>query len=144
MIIIDANLLLYAHDEESKHHAPARAWLEGTLAAPDLVGLPLLTIIAFLRIGTNPRLFQTPLTSIQAATIVAGWLDASSTIVVHPTDRHWPILWRLLDEGQARGALVTDAHLAALAVEHGATLCTTDRDFARFPGLRWENPLVTE
>ena len=141
MILIDANLLLYAYDPSSLQHHAARNWLETTLSKPELIGLPWLTLLAFLRISTSPRPLENPLSVAEAGAIVSDWLDRPTVILLNPGDRHWQILRDLIIKGQARGALVTDAHLAALAIEHGATLATTDRDFARFPGLKFFNPL---
>lgn len=100
-----------------------------------------ITILAFLRIGTDPRALQAPFTTAEALATVSKWLDRSNVVVLGPTERHWGILRDLAVNGQARGALLSDAHLAALAIEHGAVLATTDRDFARFPGLRVVDPL---
>ncbi len=99
------------------------------------------TVWAFLRIATNPAVFANPLSTAEAAAAVAAWLEQPSAGMLEPADRRWEILEDLLGRAQARGPLVMDAVLAALAIEHGATLQTTDRDFSRFPGLRWENPL---
>jgi uncharacterized protein len=141
MIILDANVLLYAYDETSPHHAPARGWLERTLAAPAPVGLPWSTVLAFLRIGTNPRALQRPLTLEAAIGIVDSWLEQPCVTLVGPGPRHYQILRDVLRSAQAKGPLVTDAHLAALALEHGAILATSDRDFSRFDGLQTVNPL---
>lgn len=141
MILIDANLLLYAYDAASPHHAAARRWLVDLLSRPEPVGLPWLTVLAFLRIATNPRAFASPLAIEEAAQVVSEWLALPNIVTLGPGERHWEILKGLLGAAQARGPLVMDAHLAALAREHGAVLATTDRDFARFPGLHWRNPL---
>jgi len=141
VIILDANLLLYAYNASSDQHDSARRWLERTLAAPLPVGLPWATILAFLRIGTNPRAFPSPLGIEEATAIVSDWLAHPTVAVVEPGERHWEILRQLLLTVQARGPRVADAHLAALTLEHGATLCTSDRDFRLFPELRIENPL---
>lgn len=142
MILIDANLLLYAHDASSSRHAQARAWLEAVMSGDEDVRLSLVTLLAFVRIGTNPAVFSAPLTVSEAIDVVAEWLDLPNVSVAEPTVRHWSVLAKVADEGQVRGAGVMDAHLAALATEHGATLCSTDRDFARFPGLASRNPLL--
>jgi len=105
------------------------------------VGLPWVSILAFVRISTNPRILELPLTTGEAIKIVSSWLARANVTVLSPGDRHWEIMQNLLVEGQATGPLVTDAHLAALAIEHGATLASADRDFARFPGLKLLNPL---
>lgn len=140
MILVDANLLLYAYDTSSPHHEKARTWLEGTLAE-EAVGLTLTTLLAFVRIATAPTVFARPLAVGDAVAIIQEWLALPTVSVVEPTRRHWAVLAEMAQAGQARGALVMDAHLAALAREHGAVLCTTDRDFARFDGLRWHDPL---
>jgi toxin-antitoxin system PIN domain toxin len=106
------------------------------------VGLPWASLLAFVRIGTNLRAFPTPLTITEAVEIVGEWLAQPVVHPVGPGDRHWSILAELLPRAQAKGPLVTDAHLAALAIEYGALLCSTDGDFSRFPGLRWHNPIA--
>ena len=141
MILVDANVLLYAYDRSSIRHAEAQRWLASVLAGPEPVALSWATLLAFLRIGTDPHLLRRPLAVSDAAAIVSEWLERPTVTVLNASEEHWPILNRLLIEGQARGALVTDAHLAALAIEHGATLATCDRDFARFSGLKLLNPL---
>jgi toxin-antitoxin system PIN domain toxin len=142
MILPDANLLLYAYHPKSVQHEASRTWLEATLSGADLVGLAWPTLWAFLRIITNARVFEQPLSIGEATAAVSAWLDRPQTRVLEPGERYWEILQRLLEEGQCAGPLVTDAALAALALEHGATVCTTDRDFSRFPGLSWRNPLA--
>jgi len=142
MILIDANLLLYAYDSGSVHHEAARGWLETVLSNSEPVGLAWVALLAFLRIGTDRRLRKDAPSIEEATAIVSGWLEQPMVTLLDPGERHWEILRRLLQEGQASGPLVTDAHLAALAIEHGATLATTDRDFSRFPGLRVLNPLT--
>jgi toxin-antitoxin system PIN domain toxin len=143
LTLIDANLVLYAFDLSSPHHRAAHRWLSATLSSPEPLALPWATILAFLRLSTDPRLLRRPLTIAEASATVSEWLALPNVSVPSPGDRHWAILSRLLTEGQVRGALVTDAHLAALAIEHGATIATVDRDFARFPGLRFFNPLLS-
>jgi hypothetical protein len=143
MILIDANLLLYAYDPSSLHHQAARIWLELTFSEPEPVGLAWTTILAFLRIGTSPRPLEHPLTVNEAVTFVSAWLERPMVTILNPGEGHWETLCDSMAKGQARGPLVTDAHLAALAIEHGAILATTDRDFARFPGLKFFNPLDT-
>lgn len=142
MILVDANLLLYAYNPSTPQHEVARDWLEGTFGGSERVGLPWVTLLAFLRIGTNARAFPQPLSMKEAADIVATWLAHDLVMVVQPTERHWEILMPLMSKARARGPLVTDAHLAALAIEHGALLCSSDTDFAKFPGLRWHDPLA--
>ena len=141
MILIDANLLLYAYDPRAEEHAAAKAWLERTLAGTTLVRFAWITLWAFLRIATNPRVYEHPLSIAEAQAHVTAWLAQPMAGILDPAERHWEILSGLLQVGQAVGPLVSDAVLAAIALEHGATLYTTDRDFARFPRLRWINPL---
>ena len=142
MILVDANLLLYAYDSSSPRHASAKKWLETTLSSDEEVRIPLASALAFLRIGTHPSVFLRPLAARDAVAIVAEWLQRPRVELADPTNGHWGILGPLAEGGQARGPLMTDAHLAALTMEHGGVLCTTDRDFARFEGLRFMNPLA--
>jgi uncharacterized protein len=144
VIVVDANLLLYAYDRDSGQHEWSRTWLEAALSGSELVRFAWLTLWAFVRITTNPRVFLRPLSTAEAQAAVASWLAQPNAGIVEPGERHLELLTGLLQRGQASGPLVMDAALAAIAIEHGATLCTTDRDFARFPGLDWENPLVAE
>ncbi len=141
MILLDVNLPLYAYDATSNHHDTAWNWLSQTLSGAELIGLPWHTILSFLRIVTAPKMLAHPLDLNIAVSIVSAWLSLPNVSVVHPTDRHWSVLSALLPSTRARGSLIMDAHLAALAIEHGATLCTNDRDFARFPGLKLEFPI---
>lgn len=141
MILIDANVLLYAYNPSAPQHKRARDWLQDTLSKPEPAGLAWITILAFLRLTTNPRVFDTPFLPEEAIPIVSSWLMRSNVSILQPGERHWQIFSSLLTATHARGALVMDAHLAALAIEHGASLGTTDNDFARFPGLRVVNPL---
>lgn len=142
MILVDANLLLYAYDVSSREHKRAKAWLEEVLSGTEQVGLAWVTILAFLRIATNPRAMASPLTPDEAVSIVEAWLAQPCAVLVSPGERHWSILGPMLAREQVRGPLVMDAHLAALALEQGAVLATQDRDFARFDGLRTVMPLV--
>lgn len=146
MIVLDANILLYAYDSASAEHVKARAWIEEVFSQADPVGLPWQTIVAFLRIMANTRLPGERFSLEEAARLVDRWLDQPNVRLLAPGEghsgyEHWPLLRRMIVEGQAQGSLVSDAQLAALTVEYGGTLHTTDRDFARFPGLRWKNPL---
>ena len=141
MILIDANLLLYAFDASSPRHEPARRWLEETLDGVDPVRFALQSILGFVRISTNPTVYERPLLADEAIAIVESWLSRPTAGVATPGERHWRILADVARAGQARGPLLMDAHLAALAIEHGALLATTDRGFARFPGLRFRNPI---
>jgi toxin-antitoxin system PIN domain toxin len=142
MILIDANLLLYAYMAKSEQYAAAREWLEQTLSDPFPVRLAWVTILAFLRVITDSRLSGTPFRMEEASSVVDDWLRRPNVDILPPGERHWEILRELLKTAQVRGPLTSDAHLAALAVEHGATLCSTDRDFTRFPGLRLLNPIA--
>ncbi|MGE0006302.1 MAG: type II toxin-antitoxin system VapC family toxin [Parvibaculaceae bacterium] len=144
MILIDANLLLYAYHPKAEQHERSRAWLEAVLSGPDLVRFSCLTLWAFIRIATNPRVFDQPLSASEAEVAVSSWLAQPTAGILDPGERHWDILWRLMRDGQTAGPLVMDAVLAAIALEHGATICTTDRDFSRFSGLRWTNPLAAK
>ena len=142
MIFIDANFLLYAYDRSSDPHAAAKAWLESVLSGDEEVRFALMTLLAFVRIAMNPAVFRRPLSHQEAIRHVTGWLRQPVAEIAQPTRRHWSLLEDLTGSGQARGPLVMDAHLAALVIEHGASLRATDRDFARFPGLRFEDPLM--
>ena len=141
MILVDANLLVYAQSRSFPQHEPAREWLDGRLNGPAPIGLPWPSLLAFVRIISNPRVVDRPRSLPEAWRQVEAWLDCSPAWIPLPTEHHRETLGELL-RVVPRGNLVPDAHLAALAVEHGLTLCSTDGDFARFPGLRWENPLA--
>jgi len=142
VILIDANLLLYAYDSSTSQHKRARPWLENAFSGSESVRLALVSILAFLRISTNRTVFRRPFRPDEAIRITGGWLELPVVGLAEPTPGHWSLLETLARSGQARGPLLMDAHLAALAIEHGATLCTTDRDLARFPKLRFQNPLA--
>jgi uncharacterized protein len=142
VILDDANLLLYAYHPRAPQHEGARAWLEAVLSGLDLVRFAWLTLWAFLRIVTNPRVFEHPLSTTDAVAAISSWLAQPAAGILDPGERHWDILRGLVRDGQATGPLVMDAVLAAIALEHGATVRTTDRDFSRFPGLKWVNPLA--
>jgi hypothetical protein len=143
VIVLDVNLLLYAQDSTSPHHAAAQAWLRGIISGPEIIGLPWQVVWAFLRLSTNSRIFTNCLSMEQAVGIVQQWMDLKQVRILAPSERHWSLLKQLLKEGQVRGPMMTDAELAALTIEYGGVLYTTDRDFARFPGLRWVNPLTS-
>ena len=143
MILADANLLLYAYNADAADHARAKEWLERELSSPSLFCLSWQTITAFIRISTNHRAFPRPLSIEEAVRIVSAWLDRPQCRVLTQTERHWAIFAGLLAEEKVTGPLVMDAHLASLAIEHGATLATTDRDFARFSTLKLVNPLAS-
>ena len=142
MILPDVNLLLHAHDSRSRRHDAARQWWEGLMNATGAVGLPWVAILGFIRIATNPKILDNPLDVSSACALVRSWLDRPQTLLIHPGDRHADILFDLLEAAGAAGNLTTDAHLAALAIEHQAELHSTDADMTRFPGLRWLNPLA--
>lgn len=143
MILIDANLLIYAHNQGSTQHTAARAWLEKVFSGSAPIGIPWQTISAFVRIITHPRLPGHPLPTAVAIRIVESWLEQPNVQALRPGEQHWPLFRQMLVEGQASGDLTSDAQLAALTMEFGGVLHTTDRDFARFPGLRWTNPLAS-
>jgi toxin-antitoxin system PIN domain toxin len=140
--LVDANLLLYAVDEASPHYERAKAWLEEQLSASETFAFAWVVLLAFVRLTTNPRVFDTPLTAEEALDLVDSWLDQPNATIVHPTSRHSSLLRELLTPLGTAANLVSDAHLAALSIEHGAELCSGDADFARFPRVRWVNPLV--
>lgn len=142
MILVDANILLYAEDKTSPHHDKARIWWEAQLSGDLPVCLNWTVILAFIRIATNRRVFETPLTLKEVISITQSWMDQPCVRIVEPTSRHWEILQDLMREGGATANLVSDAHLAAIAVEHNCTLFSTDTDFSRFHGLKWRNPLI--
>jgi len=142
MIVLDANLLLYAYDSTSGRHKKARKWLEEVLSEGESVGLPWQSASAFLRIVTNSRLPGVRLTLEQALAIVDQWIEQPNVRLLSPGDGSWHLFRQMILDGQARGPLITDAQLAALTIEYGGVLHTTDRDFARFPGLRWTDPLA--
>ncbi len=139
--MVDANILLYAEDSRSPLHEAARRWWDGQLSRATPIYLAWMVINAFIRIGTNPRVFERPLSIEEAAARVDGWLNQPPVRLAVPTARHWRLLSRLLREGKATANLVTDAHMAAVAIEYGCTLFSTDADFSRFSGLQWKNPL---
>lgn len=142
MILVDANLLLYAENSGSEKHEPSRVWWDERLSESAPVALCWPVINAFIRIGTNPRLYKNPLTLKQAAERVQEWFDQPCVRLVQPTNEHWPIFQQMLRDGGAMANLVSDAHLAALAVEHNCVLYSTDADFSRFPRLKWKNPIA--
>jgi uncharacterized protein len=140
--LVDANLLLYAVDETSHHHSTAKPWLEERLSGAETFAFAWSVLLAFIRLATNPRVFEAPLAVGDALDLVDSWLEQPCATVVHPTDRHSRLLRELLAQVGTAGNLTSDAHLAALSIEHGAELCSADADFTRFPRVRWLNPLV--
>ena len=141
MKLLDANILLYAYNADSPHHEACRIWLEAALNGAEPVALPWQTVLAFIRIATNPRAVAQPLAVSQVCAIVDRWLQQPNVTSLAPAERFWPLLREQLLEARITGPLVTDAALAALALEHGAVLCSTDRDFRRFSGLALVDPL---
>ena len=142
MILIDANLLLYAYYQKAEQHKASRTWLESSFSGSQLLRVTWLTVWAFIRISTNPRVFEFPFSVAEADAIVHSWLEQPIMGILEPGEQHWSILRRLMKEGQTVGPLVMDSVLAAIALEHGAVLHTTDQDFSRFPNLKWVNPLL--
>ena len=141
MILLDANLLIYAVNQDAPLNRKAKSWLESVLSGQETVGFPWIVLLAFLRLTTRLGLFRRPLPVDTAFDLVASWLEQAPATIVHPGPRHLPILRELLEPLGTGGNLTSDAHLAALAIEHGAELCSSDTDFARFRGLKWRNPL---
>lgn len=141
-MIVDANVLLYAEDESSPHHAPALRWLTDALNGEVRIGLPWPSLLAFVRIRTHPRAYENPLPPAEAWSRVTDWLAAPAAWVPVPTERHADVLGRLVLQHQLRGAALPDAHLAALAIEYGVGVCSADTDFARFADLAWVNPIA--
>jgi toxin-antitoxin system PIN domain toxin len=141
MKIVDLNVLLYAINEDAPHHERVRRWWEEAVNGDEPLGLPWVVLLGFLRIATNPTIFPKPLDADTAVAKVDGWLALDTTRVVHEKEEHWDILRSLLAEAGTAGNLTTDAHLATLAISHGAVLISCDNDFSRFKGLRWSNPL---
>jgi toxin-antitoxin system PIN domain toxin len=141
VILVDANLLIYAVNADSAHHAAARHWLESNLSTTTEVGFSWIVLLAFLRITTRKGIFASPLTSEEAVAYVDDWLDQPFARVVVPGERHWSILRHLLAATGSAGNLTSDAHLAALAIEQRASVASTDADFRRFRGVEYVNPL---
>ena len=142
MIVPDINLLVYAYNSQSRQHEAARTWWEQLMNGRGTVGLPWVVILGFIRIATHPGILDSPLPVGSACSRVLSWLARPQTTLIHPGDRHANILFDFLEDVGSAGNLTTDAHLAALAIEHQAELHSTDADMARFRGLRWTNPLV--
>ncbi len=144
MILVDANILIYAYVKEAPQHHRARVWLDLQLSGVAQVGFAWISLLAFLRITTNPRVSTQPVPIGPAWIQVTEWLACPQVWIPQPTERHAEILGRLLTPASIPGNLMSDAHLAALAIEYGLTLCSADSDFAKFPGLRWQNPLMPD
>jgi toxin-antitoxin system PIN domain toxin len=143
VILVDVNLLIYATSVRAKQHDAARDWLEARLNGISRVGLPWAALLGFLRIATNRRAFSDAISMATAWGQVEAWLGCDPVWIPQPTDRHVAVLGTLLTQPGVHGDLISDAHLAALAIEHGLTLCSTDGDFARFRELKWQNPLAS-
>ena len=141
MKVLDLNILLYAFNRDSHRHAEAKSWLEATLSGEETIAIPWVVVLGFLRIVTSRRVFPRPMSSEEACTAVDGWFAREAVVPLNAGEEHWPTLRHLLSSAGSAGNLTTDAHLAALAIENGAELCSTDADFARFRELRWTNPL---
>ena len=142
MKLIDLNLLLYAVNEDSVHHAPAKSWLERVLSNDEEpVAFTWPVLLGFLRLSTSSKIFPNPLSPEQAIEVINGWLARQVSRILEPGEDHWRLLRSLLEECGTAGNLTTDAHLAALAIENGCELCSTDSDFTRFPRLKCRNPL---
>jgi uncharacterized protein len=142
VILVDANLLIYAHSNNFSQHPAARDWLDEQINGSAQVGMPWACLLAFLRITTNPRLFERPHAMAKAWEQISAWLDCDTVWIPGPTERHAGVLAGLLSQPGIHGNLVSDAHLAALAIEHGLILCSADGDFSRFADLKWINPLA--
>lgn len=144
MILLDANLLIYAVDADAPQHGAARGWLERTLSSDAAVGLPWIVVLAFVRVTTRAGVLRRQLSLEQAIGFVDEWLGQPYVELVGPGAGHWPLLKKLLREAGAAGNLTSDAHLAALAIESGCELASTDHDFRRFAGIRLVNPLTAD
>jgi uncharacterized protein len=142
VILVDANLLIYAYSSNFAQHAVAREWLDEQINRSVRVGLPWPSLVAFLRITTNPRMFPRPNPMANAWEQVSDWFACDTVWTPRPMERHAAVVATLLMQAGVHGNLASDAHLAALAIEHGLTLCSADGDFARFANLRWINPLM--
>jgi uncharacterized protein len=141
VIVPDVNLLLYANNPVFREHTLARNWFEAVLTGNEFVGFSWPVLCGFLRISTNARSFADPLDMPFALQLIDDWLDRSHVVVLSPTTNHWIVLVELIRDGQVRGAAVSDAEIATYAIENGGVLYTSDRGFARFPGLKFINPL---
>jgi toxin-antitoxin system PIN domain toxin len=142
VILVDVNVLLYAYHPRAPQHDRCRSWLQDALGGDQAVALSWPGVLAFLRLSTSPRVFDAPLTMTEATAAVSAWLSRPQVVMVGPGERHWEILREVISDSQVTGAMVADAALAALALEHGCGVCTTDRDFRRFQGLRLIDPLA--
>ena len=143
MILVDANLLIYAVNQDSPHHDKARRWLEETLSGTRETGLAWIVVLAFLRITTHPKIMRKPMAVETALEYVSSWLKQPFVSLIRPGKQHWPVFRNLINMTGTAGNLTSDAHLAALAIEYGCDLYSADYDFQRFPGIRHVNPLAT-
>lgn len=143
MILVDVSVLLYAYHPRAPQHERCRSWLQDALTGEQPLALCWMVVLAFLRLGTSPRVFDIPLTVAEALAVVSGWLARPQVVLLEPGERHWELLQDVIVTGQVAGPMITDAAIAALALEHGCTVCTTDRDFRRFEGLRLIDPLAS-
>jgi len=141
--LVDLNLLLYAVNRNAAHHGAARRWLEQALSGEETIAFPWVVLLGFLRIVTSARVFPSPMAPAEALAIVDGWLQRPNVVTLNPGDAHWNTLRGLIEQVGTAANLTTDAHVAALAIESGAELCSTDADFGRFAGVRWVNPIRT-
>jgi uncharacterized protein len=142
VIVLDANLLIYAYSANSLEYDRAHKWVEEIFSGDEPIGLPWQTIAAFARVLTNPNLPGEHYSTREIVAFIEEWMQLPNIRLLSPGDRHWAILQKMILDGQVRGKMITDAQLAALTIEYGGVLYTADRDFSRFPGLRWVNPLV--
>ena len=142
LTILDVNILRYAYNRSASQHQAASAWLSRLFLGPDLVGIPWVTLWAFLRVSTNKKLWPNPKSTGEAFEAIRDWIDQPGVILLNPGPRHAELLEELVISQRTVGPMVSDAVLAALAIENGAVLASTDRDFGRFPNLRWINPLT--
>jgi uncharacterized protein len=142
VILVDVNVLIYSVNQDAPLHSRAKPWLEKTISGSETLGIPWNVLLAFLRLTTRPGLFRNPLRIDTAFDLIDFWLEQTSVSIIHPGPRHPTILRQLLEPLGTGGNLTSDAHLAALALENRAELCSSDHDFRRFPGLRWRNPLI--
>jgi len=142
VILLDVNILIYAVNQDAPLHSRAKAWLEATISGTETVAISWNVLLAFLRLTTRPGLFGNPIPLDAAFDLIDSWLEQPSVSILDPGPRHRTILRQLLSPLGTAGNLTSDAHLAALAVEHRAELCSSDHDFSRFPGLKWRNPLA--
>ena len=140
MLLVDANVLIYAANEDARQHRQSRGWIDMALQGAEPVGFAWIALLAFLRVATNPAILPDPLSVAEATVQLKSWLTGPSALIVEPTSRHADVLAGLILQTGTAGNLVSDAHLAALAVEHAATVVTFDRDFGRFAGVRSQPP----